>query len=57
MRGWGDGPVERDPPELQGLDWGEDDAPRRRRPLITLVAWLCIIGLVLGVAAGLFSIL
>lgn len=43
------------PPELQGVDWGEDDVPRR--PLITLVAWLCIIGLVLGVAAGLFSIL
>lgn len=45
------------PPELQGVDWGEDDAPRRPRPLITLVAWLCIIGLVLGMAAGLFSIL
>lgn len=45
------------PPELQGVDWGEDDAPHRPRPLITLVAWLCIIGLVLGVGAGLFSIL
>lgn len=45
------------PGELQGVDWGGDDAPRRPRPLITLVAWLCIIGLVIGAAAGLFSIL
>lgn len=43
------------PPELEGVDWGQDDAPRRPRTLVTLVAWLCIIGLVLSVGAGILS--
>lgn len=45
------------PPELEGVDWGADDAPRRPRTLVTLVAWLCIIGLVVGVGAGFLSTL
>ncbi|MCV7497783.1 MULTISPECIES: hypothetical protein [Micrococcus] len=44
----------RTPPELEGVDW-HDDAPRRPRPIVTLVAWIAILGLVLGVGAGIFS--
>ncbi|MCV7595204.1 hypothetical protein M3B39_007335 [Micrococcus luteus] len=44
----------RTPPELEGVDW-YDDAPRRPRPIVTLVAWITILGLVLSVGAGIFS--
>ena len=44
----------RTPPELEGVDW-HDDAPRRPRPIVTLVAWIAILGLVLSVGAGIFS--
>lgn len=43
------------PPELRGVRFDDDDAPRRPRPIVLIVTWLCIIGLVMSVAAGFFS--
>lgn len=47
--------MDQTPPELRGVQWNDDDAPRRPRPIILIVTWVCIIGLVLSVAAGIFS--
>ena len=39
------------PPELRDADLTSDDSPRRTRPVVTIVALLCIVGLVFSVAA------
>ena len=43
------------PPELRDADLTPDESPRRTRPVVTIVALLCIAGLVLSVAAGFLS--
>lgn len=43
------------PPELRGVDRFEQAEPRRPRPIVTIVTWLCILGLLLSLGAGLFS--
>ena len=42
-------------PELRDADLTPDDSPRRTRPVVTIVALLCIVGLVFSVAAGFLS--
>ncbi|MDO4239750.1 hypothetical protein [Micrococcus sp.] len=43
------------PPELRDADLTPDESPRRTRPVVTIVALLCIAGLILSVAAGFLS--
>lgn len=43
------------PPELRDADPWEDAAPRRPSPVLRIVALLCVLGLCVSVAAGLFS--
>lgn len=42
------------PPELRDHGFEEDDAPRRPKPIVTIVAILCLAALVLSVISGLF---
>lgn len=42
------------PPELRHHGFKEDDAPRRPKPIVTVVAILCLLALVLSVLSGLF---
>ena len=45
------------PPELRGVRWGESDdmRPHPTHPVLAVITWLCILGLVAGVLAGLFT--
>lgn len=42
------------PPELRHHGFEEDGAPRRPKPIVTVVAILCLAALVLSVLSGLF---
>ncbi|MDO5634684.1 MAG: hypothetical protein Q4G34_07420 [Micrococcus sp.] len=49
--------MDQTPPELRGARFeNDDDAPRRRRPLVTLVAMLCIAALALAALSGLSTL-
>ncbi|WP_298710478.1 hypothetical protein AAG742_01290 [Micrococcus sp. 2A] len=43
------------PPELRDADLAPDDSPRHTRPVVTIVALLCIAGLILSVATAFLS--
>lgn len=42
------------PPELRHHGFDEDEGPRRPRPIVTVVAILCLLAFVLSVLSGLF---
>lgn len=42
------------PPELRHHGFEEDDAPRRPKPIVTIVAVLCLAALVVSALSGLF---
>ncbi|XNZ00292.1 hypothetical protein ACL90Y_11250 [Micrococcus luteus] len=42
------------PPELRHHGSEDDDAPRRPKPIVTVVAILCLAALVLSTLSGLF---